>query len=629
MNKKKTLITVTIYLVCLLAVIGIFVFYNTNQVNKSLVKCYITTTDVEAGTVIDSNVLSTSFRLEDVHLSDKERAESYGGQLITTSSYMMNKQAVSYIPAGTVLSTKMINDVKVEEGVLGYTNPQFITMPVSTIGMPAEGFTKDANFSIIGSMSLSDLAQSEDYQNIGSETWVGVLTNKAKVYTTVTDDADKITHVILIVEANVLPKLIVASEKATLYYLEGTINNISEVQSDIIKSIYESAGLTTTQPFELTLTDGNRETYDLEVLKSVEDTPKYIEILDLGQNNPLKITWTGSPVNAYVRHYNLDGTKGSFYGSYSYAASDANKKINYDSNYEEHSFATQFYSTDDKSMSSEGYYEIEFYNQDKSFVGKTCFIVETTSRQWIYNEDNGIKVTINESESNSIMFVTPGDFEASYSRTKEYFSKIPALSNYSETVSFTDGNIFQTNFVVDNDKLLGKLAGKDISGINFSIMVDGQTVSIPLYYRVDSSKIDYQITATQTQTLRKILNSTISDAQLIEKGYTYNSLQALLNTLNALMEDNPNIFYYENNGDLEYTDISKIARYLICKEAMSKEEFMEMFGLMYQINQDGSVEKNEGYGFSLSLILEDNSSQSIDLDFIPTFSLATGEADAE
>lgn len=629
MNKKKTLITVTIYLVCLLAVIGIFTFYNANQVNKSLVKCYITTTDVEAGTVIDSNVISTSFRLEDVHLSDKERTESYGGQLITTSSYMMKKQAVSYIPAGTVLTTKMINDVKVEEGVPGYTNPQFITMPVSTIGMPAVGFAKDANFSIIGSMSLSDLAQSEDYQNIGSETWVGVLTNKAKVYTTVTDDADKITHVILIVEANVLPKLIVASEKATLYYLEGTINNISEVQSDIIKSIYESAGLTTTQPFELTLTDGNRKTYDLEVLKSVKDTPEYIEILDLGQNNPLKITWTGSPVNAYVRHYNLDGTKGSFYGSYSYAASDANKKINYDSNYEEHSFATQFYSTDDKSMSSEGYYEIEFYNQDKSFVGKTCFIVETTSRQWIYNENNGIKVAINESESNSIMFVTPGDFETSYFRTKEYFSKIPALSNYFETVSFTDSNIFQTNFVVDNDKLLGKLAGKDISGINFSIMVDGQTVSIPLYYRVDSSKIDYQITATQTQTLRKILNSTISDTQLIEKGYTYNSLQALLNTLNALMEDNPNIFYYENNGDLEYTDISKIARYLICKEAMSKEEFMEMFGLMYQINQDGSVEKNEGYGFSLSLILEDNSSQSINLDFIPTFSLATGEADAE
>lgn len=658
MNKKKTILTVTIYLLCLVAVIGVFVFYNANQTEKSKTRCYITTTDIEAGTLIDTNVLAVSFKQDEVHQSYKDTITSYGANLIVDASSIVNKQTAGFIPAGSIITDKMFVSMKDEIVYDGISNPQYITLPVSTDALPAEGFTPGQRVSVIGLMSLADLSQTELVEN-ATETWVGILTNKAEVFGVITDETEMVTNVILVVEKDVYATLLISAGMANLYYLNGEVDNISEVQSDIIKSIYQSTGLTTTQDFEIMVNDNSFDNkykdYKLNIEKDEDAEISNLQILQLGESNSIDLSWTGSPVNAFIKHYSLDGSKGKNYGSYSYAATDSSKKIYYDSNSEEHSLAI---SLDSGAKSGEGYYEIKFYNKDNEFIGKTNFVIEGTPRQWI-KTGAGVKVSLTTYDETALVnnvkqtvtFVTPDKYSIDFKLTKDYFSNIGALMDYKETITFNENaeKLNANQYIIDTSHSIAKLFGLDIYNIVLREQKDGYVpVDVNIFQRVEYEEIDYDVTTAQLDKLRNYLGSNLDNNTLKQKlnfsdgetGYTisYSSMEQLLNVLESLQEQE--LLY--NETTLKRTTISYFLRFLITGEDMTyliktsddtiiHGEYMEIHNLLFKTdseNEDKPILNETNY-YKLGIVFAEgdnpfsgsNNALTLDITFIPTFEI--------
>lgn len=638
MNKKKTIISIAIYLACLAVVICVFLFYTSNQSNKSKTTCYIATQDIVAGTVVDTNLVTSSFKQETIHNSSKDLAEEYQSTVVTEASTIINKQSVGFIPKGTILTNRMFQSINDVVEYPDFDNPQYITLPVTTESMPAEGFVKDSKISIIGLLSMSDLSSTE-LADKTSETWVGILTNKALVYSTIKDETKTVTNVILVVEKDVYPTLLISSNNAKIFYLKGVVNDISEVQSDVIKTIYESTGLITIeQDFKLMATDTtvNHTEYTLTFTESNDEKLNNLNIIYVGEGNSLNISWNGSPTRAFIKHYNLtDGRKGVFYGSYSYAATDSKKKINYNSNLEEHSFAVSF----DK----EGFYEISFYNQDSSFVGKTTFVVESKIYSWRTKDSSetsdvakidagSIKIGMIQEEKNGITYVIPEysatnhEYEITCQLVKEYFKKIDSLKNYTETIQFESAlngnNIYTTEYVIDKKEKIGCFLGDTIKDVNIILTIDGVEVSVPLFYKIADAGIDYSATSDQIAELRGYLNATIDDNSINEK-YTYSELESLL----AQLEEIKDYLYDEaDESNRNYTILSYLLRFVLVKQDMTLEEFVNLHNQLYIVSDNGIPYKNPDASLEIELKLENsNESYRLNLDFISKFSLTSTE----
>lgn len=626
MNKKKTILTVTIYLVCLVAVIGIFIFYNANQTEQNKTRCYITTTNIEAGTLIDTNVLAVSFKQDEVHVSYKETLNSYGANLISDASTIVNKQTAGFIPAGSIITDKMFITMQEEIVYDGISNPQYITLPVMTDAIPAEGFEAGQRVSVIGLMSMADLSQTELVE-AATETWVGILTNRAEVFSVITDETGVITNVVLVVEKDVYATLLISASTAKLYYLDGEVENISEVQSDVIKSIYQSTGLTTTQDFEITVsetvTEKKYDNFKLKIDKDEDAEITNLQILQLGSSNSVVLSWTGTPVNAFVKHYDLEGKKGCNYGSYSYASTDYLKKIYYDSNSEEHKLAIELESTP---KGGEGYYEIKFYDKDNKFVGKTHFVIEGDSKEWI-SKSTGVKVAMNKYSKGSTDYVTAEKYIIDYSLRKEYFDKIEALSNYYEKITFTDEalKLNEKDYILDLNEKIGKLFNLDIKNIKLRETKDGYSpVDANIFYYTDFIDIDYEVTVEQCEKFRELLNSKMNNMQISER-YTYSSLQTLIESLTEMKE------LLLNETTKTYTTLSYFVRFLITGEDMTVEEYTEIHNMLY-IEENGVPTPNNVNYYKLLVEVDGYDTPFIiDLTFIAKFEIDTpnSETDAE
>lgn len=609
MNKKKSIFTITIYLVILLAVIGVFVFYSVSSNNKNIIRCYVTTQDIKPGTTIDSNVLATSFTQTEVHSSYKDEVEKYGGSLITNSDYMLNKQSAGLIPAGTVLSTSFFQTIKDTNKYPEYTNPQFITMPVKTDTLPADGFTKDEEISVIGYMNMELSNSSEDKT---STNWVGILTNKAKVYSTITDETNTVTNVVLVVEKEVYPKLLLASKSASVYYLKGAISDMSEVEGDIVNAIYQSTGLVSNQVFELNATIIGTDTGNIKKVELPElgnkDTTNHLPILSVPEGFSLNLSWTGSPVQAFVKHYGFNGNKGNYYGAYSYANGEAAKKIIYNQSYAEHSFANNF--------EDEGYYEIEFYANDGSFIKKTLFAIEKENVKWTLEKN--ATVLIDSYNENSL--ISLDGYSLEFKGYKEYFKNIDALKDFYETATFNIADLYnkknpasQTNsinvlisngaFVLNEDETIGTIFGEDITSMSIVLPYGDTHVTLPLVYFVnvvksvkDSSnndiKIDKKMTSAQYNELRKYIE-TSSQSEFSNK-YTYSQMETILNALNAiLVENEAGIGLFSNYGEesasdtnYKYTTISYIVRWFLTGKPLSRETYNSIYNTIYSYNDN-------------------------------------------
>ncbi len=650
MKKKKTILIITMYLVCLVAVIGIFLFYSFREQDKNKTMCYVTVTEIQAGQKIEQSLLATTFVQEEIHTSYRDSVEKYGSRLVTDASTLINKQAKSYIPAGVVITDSMFESMNTENKYENYVNPQYITLPVKTVGTPADGFEKDKYYSLIGMLSLNDLSNSEnvDLQMVSSETWVGILTNKALLYTTISDEAGNVTYATFVVEKDVYPTLLIASSKAELYYLSGQLNDMSEVQSDVIKSIYESSGLATVQPFQLIGVDtvyGNTyelksdyitvtETTDEEtmittVTKEVDKELGNLDIINLGAQNPLYLQWTGDAVNAFVRAYNTTGKKAKCYGTYSYASTESSRKINYDQNIEEHSFAIGF--------DEEGYYEIEFYNQAKDLIGVTRFIIETSEHEWevsdisidVLQKCNNIVGGVGTAGTTSVL---PEQFEINYAQTgvKDYFKNIEALKDYKVEFTLTalgennenaaiPNSITNTTFIVDKDYYIGSFLGQEINNIYICQTVDGNPVGqLPIYYKTDSKKIDAKVTNSQIQTINLMLGASVNAFDMKNKFSGYTQAASFIQLLE---ENKSSLFVDENKEDSilrNYLFMSKFLRLILLGEAITKEEYLEMVEVMYNVDEEGIATYKEGCEFYLLLQLKGSVNPvKIGLNFIP------------
>lgn len=643
MNKKKTLITVGIYLACLAIVICLFVGFTSNQSSKAQTVCYVATQDIKGGTVVDSNLVATSLKQETVHISEKELKESYNAKLIPEASVLINKQTVGFIPAGTVLTTRMFQKITDEVPYPDFNNPQYITLPVSTESMPAEGFKKDADMTIVGLMSMSDLSSTELTEE-STETWVGIITNKSKVYSIIKDEVGTVTNVIMVVEKDVYPTLLISASNAKLYYLYGKVNDISEVQSDVIKSIYESTGLSTTQEFDVVAkTSSDNLNWDLEIVDDIDAELTHLEILNVGENNPLNIEWTGEPTKAFIKHYDLTtGLKGDYYGSYSYASTDSTRKINYDSNSEEHTFALPF--------EKQGYYEISFYNQENEFKGKTTFVIETIEQSWKALDANEIKVGMTLVESSGVSKVEPNfaadisEYSINAKMVKDYFSVVEPLNNYYETIHFTDAdngiNSFNTKYILNEKDKIGSFFGDEITNVYLTLTIDGSSVSVPIFYRVKDSTntIDYPVTDTQVQRLRELLNSNI-DKTKASSMFNYTELNNLLTVLETLGDntstknDSEGNYYSVINPLLKdgdnYTPLSFLLRCVLTKETMSEAEFKVLHELLYTTSIEGGIpSKLENNSMQISIEVGKDI-YDLDLTFITLFDLTNADSKTE
>lgn len=510
---------ITIYLACLLVVIGGFLFYWKWSNDSSKINVYVASRNIEGGTIIDETIASNgTIVMQEVNKDVLSAVESSGGNLLQDIGNVYGKNLMADVPAGTILTTGMFGTI--EDGLKDpdFTNPTYINMPVTQTGAPAEGFKEDTMISIVGTL------------NIEGKNWIGVLTNKAKVFSTMYDETGMATQVTLMIEQDEMYKLLTASGTATLYYFNDKLDDVSQVQSEILNVILGDSGANMSgNKINLNITkttsneDGTKnnefnfltdityekkeesngqtkETGEVSGEEINETKQKNIPIYTLNQNETINFNWYGEYKTSFIEHYTFDGEKGNRLGTYNLFNSNTNRKIDYNQDEKTYTYRNYFV--------EEGYYKISFENESGTYSYE--FIIEKADNLIPWNLSTGnneIKIEMTQTSDNYQISNMTKEFYL----TKNYFSLIPNLKDYKEykieMPSFEKNNFSSNYFVLDNKSSIGTLANLEINNINITVTTGQTKVSIPLYVLIEKADIDYSHTEEQ----EKMISSTLMD----------------------------------------------------------------------------------------------------------------------
>lgn len=557
MNKKKTFFIIGIYLLCLVAVICLFLFYLNYQNQKDKSYALMAKTEIKEDTIITSNNINVFFEQKEVPNYVVDQVQSYGNVLIKDGGSIVNKEAAVDIKPGTFILESMFTVISEDFQQDGFKKPVLLQMPVTSKSAPVNGFQLEQKITIFGKMSLSSIVSGEgegesQYENAASQNWLGIITNKAVVKKISYDENQNISGVSIVVEETAVSSLIIASANAELYYFDGVLTDIpSQVESDILKGIYDSTGLGDNRNFAMLMENKDSEGNITSLLPidyinpglDYEELPIFKVLkTDISTSNSINFTWVGSAVNAFITNYKFDGQYGNNHGSYSYISSDISKKISYNQNNETHSFQLDF--------TDEGYYEIEFKNIQKEVVAKYRFIIEGSDYEWQSNGSLNLEI----SEESSDKFQISG-FDNSFYLTKTYFQNIPQLKEYKEVIKLNQelGTLIDNNFVYDAEEGIGTLLNKEIQNMNIIVSTQNGTStnssSMNLFWGINKNKIDYEVddniisyfeTTNAGININGLLYNGINLIQnqgdFLKNNFKYNELAQLIAQVNQYVE---------------------------------------------------------------------------------------------
>ena len=530
MNKKRTIISILIY-VSLLIVTGLaFIGFTSWKQAEQYVNAYIATKEIQSGQQIDEKTFNDCFIQKRIPADIKEQAKDYGTTIIENASLFRDKVAIGYIPAGTYLYANMFSDVKIEDNGLVnllnvYRNKKYIVLPVVNESAPAEGYEVRKN---IGIENINAFTMVNSY---GVEQKIfGLLVNKAEIYTVITDTNGIVTNVGIVCEADDAKMLTsLADAGINFRFIKGKTENMpltswttNDVTGDLYSKIVNS--FNPEKVYYHSNTSLNDDDLSLSVNRfnnaKFDDTNfRQVPTFNLADHPyGFNFLFEGRVASVNVKKFGLFGTIDETLGN----CTNNNGKLNYNEKSLMSSITVPF--------KEEGYYELEVIgekveqNEKEEFVvvptkDKYHFIIENDTANLseeqkakyeyqvvsdtIYADSNTMRPTINGSK---YIYRTISNLDNMVKFKKPYYNTCLPLTSYYETLDFSEklktqyasptiideaeegvdfkDSLTNVDFVIDHTEKIGTLKGKEIK--NIFLEISGSN-SLPIFYKTNKT----------------------------------------------------------------------------------------------------------------------------------------------
>ena len=520
MKNKKNISKIIALLMVLVVCVGALVVWVQYTVNQNVVSCYYAKTNVEPYTTIDNSNFMEFFEEGTIHKTSYEKLKNPVTSKDQIIGYETNSKIISGYPLDASLFQKKTNST-----YLGIKEPAKVTLPIESEKVDKNILTKGQIVTIVGYMNSTASVTDSEGNTVENDAWIGILTNNAIVYSVTTDKNGVIESTTFIIEKTVYPTIVMMSENYALYFLEGSLENIADSKSEIVKNLYDKSGTSASQTFSVTNTslnfdiqrvESNIPTYfatgtDLNYSDAFETADKKIQGVKqklsyfyLNETNGLDLTWTGSTASVFVYHYSVDGTRGDRYGLYSKISNGVGEdnKEKYSLVYNPLTSETSF----SLPLASVGFYQVIFdiknpkygqtYNNSAGIEVEEPYYVHYAINFVVLNNSSdyrsNYKLTIDTLNSNKLVY----DLDS----TIDWFENIELMKNYSET------------------KKLENIVSKELQYIGN----DGQTYYIPLFNSKNTVANPEGLTATneQKQALIDLFGAEILTEEIYNKVFT-------------------------------------------------------------------------------------------------------------
>lgn len=454
MKTKKNLSKIIGLVMLLVVCIGALVIWVQYTVNQNVVSCYIAKTDVEPYTTIDNSNFLEYFEEGTIHKTSYEKLKNP----ITSKDQIIGYETTSIIVSGYPLDASLFQ--KKANSVYGDIKvPVKVTLPIEADKVDTSILNKGKIVTIIGYMNSTSSVTNDNGENVDNDSWVGILTNNAIVYSVNKDKNNAIQNATFVIESSVYSSVVMMAENYSVYFLEGSLNDIADAKSDIVKNLYNQSGTTASQSFTITNTElsfdkkrviSNIPTY----FATGTDTNYYdgtgvkqkLSYFSLDGTNGLDLTWSGSTASVFVYHYATDGSRGERYGLYSKTANDTYSNSLTEEEQEKYMLSYDPIANETKfvvPLANVGFYQVIFDIKNPKYGQKyiTSQGIETDEPFYIHYAINFIiennasdyttnsKLIIDTLNSNKLVY--------EISNTRDYFENIALMKQYTENKDIT------------------------------------------------------------------------------------------------------------------------------------------------------------------------------------------------
>lgn len=541
--KSKNIFKILLALGAILAIAVFYVFFTKQYVDSATTLVYVANQDIDSFKKLSEAEFNKLFSTKTVHSTIAEISSNY----VTSYSDIQNLETGSTIYANTIALKSMWR--KQSTGTR-------VSLPVDQATLTSDGLLVSSTtpITIVGYSAISGTDMNgKEY----SDSWLGILTNKAHCVSTTTNSANEITRATFEIEdTEAIGNLLMFANTGTLYYINGEIDDLSKLSSGVLYELYQSSSKGTAEEFSLVNTkldvlthNNNALQNEISIAKS-ENKNYSVPIFDSMPN----VSWRGLTASAYVYHYNSDGSRGDAYGYYTTTATDKEHRLVYNATTRETSLPN-FKELGEK---YDGYYEVavtiynpeyESDNQKANEYAQTYFFMFTIDSE--HQLEN--------------------PYTAYIDRASKYNMSIVANSDAYENISFMEGN----NAVSPED---GNYFVKNLIAESED---SATTISIPLFKAKEGNRSG--VSATQTR-LKELLSYFYSD---ISGDITLFSTEAGQTKFFQYFEDKYNS-----------TEIDRILSVLknssVNAESDKAIRLMVLNSLGFEINEfaEGSIEEN-------------------------------------
>jgi len=409
-NNKKTFIMIGVYTALLLAVVGMFLFFQNTSNKNATTYVYMTTKTIQAGETVDDTLIANKVSKTQLQISSVKEMEEHGAHVVTSPMQISSLIAVGQIPAGHVLTKEFFEAITPEiygdytsrtfaRGTANewkFINPDYIILAVNQMNTPINGFAKGEEISIEGYSKFAYDITSEDKTETAEGVYSGVLTNHAVVHNLIYDEKGSLSYIGVIVEQSKYPLISTIAKNGELIFHSGyteaweTTTNEQYAQLLLGGGIYSHDVIEAPTVLSYTTKDNEYVERIMSDFSKVEDYdatvemyPSFIRTQAQQVTGKYDVVLTTPYPYMTIIHYNLDGTAGQYMD-----ATGLNTNKSYNSK-------TGLYTITFTEDYAEGYYEIEFGVKDTTdattMCQKICFIIEQDD----YAIEDSDKLTLN------------------------------------------------------------------------------------------------------------------------------------------------------------------------------------------------------------------------------------------
>lgn len=447
--KSKNIMKILLALGAICAIAVFYVFFTKRYVESATTVVYVAKQNIDSYQQLNEADFNNLFETKTVHSTIAEISSDY----VTSYSDIQGLETSSTIYANSIALKSMWG--KRSSGTR-------VSLPVDQSTLTSDGLTVSATqpVTIVGYTAVSGKdVNGKEY----SDSWIGILTNKAYCVSTTTNSSNEITRATFeIKDTSTIGDLLMFANTGTLYYINGQIDDLSKLSSGVLYELYCSTSKGFVEEFSLA-------TPNVDVLvKDSSSSQKEVNIMQTNSKYNLQVysdendlpvmSWRGLTASAYVYHYDFDGNRGDLYGYYTTTSTDTSHRLTYDASTRETSLPI----FNEVSDNYNGFYQVAvtFYNPT-------------------YNEKQ--ENAGNYTETVIFSFVIDTDNKLG----KTHVSYIDCANNFEETI-VSDTSIYENISFMEGYEGVSPEDNYDYKMLTFT--QDDTDFAIPIFNKIDTKK---------------------------------------------------------------------------------------------------------------------------------------------